>query len=148
MKWSAPGAPLWSTEECFNEGKQYLWWETTSFAVNQALKEDTSSYRLAPFSPRRGGLFLGPLAPHTSEEDTSQGKLHRSSSLPRFAIHCASQASEWTEVTSPSLQALYFLLHHVLGSEELFHLELLGRDTQWNLISNHHIQSVKIRWRK
>lgn len=33
---------------------------------------------------------------------------------------------------------------HVKQSEELFHLELLARDTQYNLISYHHIQSLRI----
>lgn len=39
-------------------------------------------------------------------------------------------------------------VHHVKQSEELFHLELLARDTQCNLISYHHIQSLWIQCRR
>lgn len=79
-------SPAW-IEVCFSEGKQYLCWEdSSSSAINQALKQDTSSYHhITPYSQKRAGLFLGPEAPHISSEDTSQSKLHRSLPLPRFS---------------------------------------------------------------
>lgn len=74
-------------EVCFSEGKQYPCWKAiSSSAINQALKQDTSSYHhITPCSQKRPGLFLRPEAPHTSSENTSPSKLHRPSPLSRFS---------------------------------------------------------------
>lgn len=79
-------SPVW-TGVCFSKGKQDLCWEAiSSSAINQALKQDTSSYQhITPYPQKRAGLFLGPEAPHTSSENTPHSKLHRSSPLPRFS---------------------------------------------------------------
>lgn len=81
MKWSSLSAPPTPTptctQVCFSESKESPCLEAISCStINQALKEDTSSYHHITTSlQERAHFFFGPEIPCTSSENTSQTKL-------------------------------------------------------------------------
>lgn len=73
-----PGcSPPACTQVCFSESKESPCLEAISCStINQALKEDTSSYHHITTSlQERAHFFFGPEIPCTSSENTSQTKL-------------------------------------------------------------------------
>lgn len=80
VKWRAPGVlPRPGTRVLSGKGERRQAPEgpCRTSAINQALKQDTSSYHgITPRRQKRPGLFLRPGAARASSENTSPGKLH------------------------------------------------------------------------
>lgn len=156
-----PGcSPPACTQVCFSESKESPCLEAISCStINQALKEDTSSYHHITTSlQERAHFFFGPEIPCTSSENTSQTKLPPT---PHTYTHTSSKGlvkldSLYVKGLQMNLSNLNFsslpphfsqgASRQAVWSEELSRLELV--DTQCNLISSHHIQSLWFQFRR
>lgn len=116
MKWSTPGALPLPKHKCASEKPNSIWCleAISCHIINQALKQDTSSYHhITPYSRKRPGLFLGPRAPHIPPLRTlltaNYTGPHHSQGLAKLDSLCFQGRTNLSNLNFPSLLPYFFL---------------------------------------